>query len=100
MSLDRIGCVILYAGQGRFHRSTDRALDYLVTQADSTVGKLREVSGYLGAAKQIGVDQVFVPPNVQADIDQIGAKLDSSAGEVSAKTVESSHDIRDLLGTV
>lgn len=100
MSIRRIGCVILYSGQARFHRITGRALEYLVTQADSTVGKLREVSDYIGAAKQIGVDQVFVPPTVQTDIDQIGAKLNSSAGEVSARTVESSDDIRDLLGSV
>ncbi|OWM86747.1 uncharacterized protein LOC116186973 [Punica granatum] len=95
-----IGCLILYAGQGRFRRSTDRALEYLVTQADATVGKLQQVSDYIGAAKQTGVDQVFVPPNVQTDIDQIGTKLNSSAGEVAARTQESSNDIRHLLDSV
>ncbi|KAK4755871.1 hypothetical protein SAY87_009628 [Trapa incisa] len=95
-----IGCVILYSGQERFHGSTSRALEYLVTQADSTVGKLRQVSDFIAAAKQIGVDQVFVPPNVQADIDQVGAKLTSSAGEVGTRTVESSDDIRALLSSV
>ncbi|GMY29235.1 transmembrane [Fagus crenata] len=95
-----IGCVFLYTGQGRFHSSTMNTLEYVVDQADSTVEKLRNVSEYLGAAKQVGVDQVFLPSNVQTDIDQIETKINSSASTLADRTVENSDDIRDLLDSM
>ncbi|KAG6383593.1 hypothetical protein SASPL_156646 [Salvia splendens] len=58
-----IGCIILYTGQGKFHTSTINTLEYVVYQADTTSESLRNVSGYLAAAKQINVDQVILPPN-------------------------------------
>ncbi|KAK9280378.1 hypothetical protein L1049_014067 [Liquidambar formosana] len=70
-----IGCVVLYTGQGRFHRSTTNTLAYVENQAENTVEKLKEVSDYLASAKQIGVDKVFLPSNVQTDIDQIGTQI-------------------------
>jgi hypothetical protein len=95
-----IGCVFLYTGQGRFHSTTMNTLEYVVDQADSTVEKLRNVSEYLGAAKQVGVDQVFLPSNVQTDIDQIETKINSSASTLADRTVENSDDIRDLLDSM
>ncbi|KAL0016450.1 hypothetical protein SO802_003519 [Lithocarpus litseifolius] len=95
-----IGCVILYTGQERFHRSTTNTLEYVVHQADFTVEKLRNVSDYLGAAKQVGVDQVFLPSNVQTDIDQIETKINSSASTLAGRTVENSEDMHDLLDSV
>ncbi|CAN1828458.1 hypothetical protein LINPERHAP1_LOCUS32236 [Linum perenne] len=52
-----IGCVVLYNGQGKFHRSTTQTLEYVVSQADSTVENLKNVSDYLASAKLLGVDQ-------------------------------------------
>ncbi|GKV03220.1 hypothetical protein SLEP1_g15563 [Rubroshorea leprosula] len=95
-----LGCVVLYIGQGRFHLSTTETLDYVVNQADSTVDKLRNVSDNLATARQIGVDQVFLPTNVQTDIDQIEAKLNSSASNVAEKTAKNSDDTQDLLDSV
>lgn len=95
-----IGCLVLYAGQGRFHRSTTKALEYVVSQADTTAQQLRNVSDYFTAAKQIGVDQVFLPSNVQKDIDQIDTKLNSSASNLADRTVENSDDVKDLLDSV
>lgn len=95
-----IGCVVLYTGQGRFHSSTTSTLEYVVYQADTTVAKLRNVSDYLGAAKQIGVDQVFLPSNVQTDIDHVETKINSSAVTLGDRTLENSNDIRDVLDSV
>ncbi|KAI9191703.1 hypothetical protein LWI28_012279 [Acer negundo] len=69
-------------------------------QADSTVQKLHEVSGYLDSAKQTGVNKVFLPSNVQTDIDNIEAKIDSSASNLSSQTAKNSQRIRDLLDSV
>lgn len=95
-----IGCVILYTGQGRFHNSTSETLEYVVSQADLTAQKLRDVSDYFAAAKQTGVDQVFLPSDVQTDIDQIEIKINSSASILDDKTVHNSNDIKDLLDSI
>ncbi|KAL0394299.1 UNVERIFIED_CONTAM: hypothetical protein Slati_4396100 [Sesamum latifolium] len=55
-----VGCIVLYTGQAKFHSSTTSTLDYVVSQADTTSENLRNVSGYLSAAKQINVDQVIL----------------------------------------
>ncbi|KAJ6383023.1 hypothetical protein OIU77_031446 [Salix suchowensis] len=92
-----IGCVVLYTAQQRFHKSTTETLEYVVNQADTTVDKLRTVSDFIASAKLIGVDQVFLPSNVQTDIDQIGIRINSSATVLADKTVDNSDDVRDLL---
>ncbi|KAB2027804.1 hypothetical protein ES319_D05G058000v1 [Gossypium barbadense] len=95
-----LGCIVLYVGQDRFHSSTTKTLQYVVNQADMTVRKLKDVSDSLATAKQVGVDKVFLPSNVQTDIDEIGTKINSSASTLADKTVDNSDDIRDLLDSV
>ncbi|KAM7459539.1 hypothetical protein LguiA_036533 [Lonicera macranthoides] len=95
-----VGSIVLYIGQGNFHGSTTRTLEYVVDTADTTVDKLKNVSEFLSAAKQTGVDQVFLPANVQTDIDQIQNKINSSASTFSDQTVDNSDDIHDLLDSV
>ncbi|XP_047967224.1 uncharacterized protein LOC125211462 [Salvia hispanica] len=95
-----IGCVILYTGQGKYHSSTINTLEYVVYQADTTSESLRNVSGYLAAAKQINVDQVILPSNVQGDIDKIQTKINSSATTLSSKTEDNSQKIKDAIQSV
>ncbi|KAK2392091.1 envelope glycoprotein B [Trifolium repens] len=95
-----IGCAVLYIGQGSFHRSTTTTLQYVVYQADSAVDKLRNVSDYLAQAKLVGIDRVFLPANVQTDIDTAEADINTSAGTISEKTKENSANIQDLLDSV
>ncbi|KAJ6434879.1 hypothetical protein OIU84_000177 [Salix udensis] len=95
-----IGCVVLYTAQESFHKSTTETLEYVVNQADATVDKLRAVSDFIASAKLVGVDQVFLPSNVQTDIDQIGTRINSSASVLADKTVDNSEDIKDLLDSV
>lgn len=92
-----IGCAVLYIGQGSFHHSMTSTLQYVVNQADSTVDKLRNVSDYLAQAKQVGIDRVFLPTNVQTDIDEAETNINNSAGTLADKTKENSDNIRDLL---
>ncbi|KAK2979450.1 hypothetical protein RJ640_015079 [Escallonia rubra] len=68
--------------------------------SDTTVDKLRNVSEYLAAAKQIGVDSVFLPTSIQTDIDQIEAKINSSANTLANRTDNNSDDIHDVLDSV
>ncbi|KAJ7979032.1 Transmembrane protein [Quillaja saponaria] len=94
------GSIVLYTGQGKFHRSSSNTLGYVVSQADITAENLRNVSDYLAAAKRIGVDAVFLPPNVQKSIDDIQTKINSSAANLSSKAEKNSKDIQDVLDSV
>lgn len=96
----RVGCIILYYGQGKFHSSTVNTLDYVVHQANTTADNLRSVSGYLAAAKQIEVDKFLLPGNVKSDIDHILTKINSSASELADKTSENKDDIDNLIESV
>ncbi|KAM7490037.1 hypothetical protein LguiA_032958 [Lonicera macranthoides] len=95
-----VGCVVLYTGQGKYHGSTTRTLKYIVNTSDSTVEKLRNVSDYLAAAKRIGVDQVFLPSNIQGDIDRIQTKINSSANTLSTQTKDNADNIHNVLNSV
>ncbi|KAG6530499.1 uncharacterized protein LOC122043365 [Zingiber officinale] len=95
-----IGCVVLYTGQGKFHRSTYSTMDYVVGQANFTVENLRNFSDSLSDAKKITVDQVLLPSNVRADIDVIAARVNKSATQLADRTSDNSRKIRRVLDRV
>ncbi|KAJ6834147.1 uncharacterized protein M6B38_335890 [Iris pallida] len=95
-----IGCIVLYTGQGKFHSSTSETMDYVTGQADFTVENLRNFSGDLSAAKKVGVDQVFLPADTRAKIDEIVTKVNASANKLDARTSDNSNKIKDVLNTV
>ncbi|KAL4592339.1 hypothetical protein LXL04_005330 [Taraxacum kok-saghyz] len=95
-----VGCIILYTGQGKFHQSTTKTLKYIVHQSEITAKRLHNVSDDLASAKKIAVAQVFLPVDVQADIDEIQIKLNASAIELSERTKENKEDIHDILESV
>lgn len=88
---------MLYTGQAKFHSSTTKTLKYVVNQADTTVENLRNLSGYLGAAKRIGVDAIFLPADVQSNIDTTLTKINSAATQLSDTTEKNSKRIDDGL---
>lgn len=53
------------------------------------------MSDYLDAAKKIGVDAVFLPSDVQKNIDDVQTKIRSAATTLSNKTQENSRKIQD-----
>lgn len=95
-----VGCVVLYTGQAKFHGSTDETLKYIVHQANTTAQKLRNLSDDLASAKKVGVAQVFLPVQVQSDIDEIQTKLNSSSYALSEKTEDNRDKIHRVINTV
>jgi len=81
----------------KIHSSTSKTLDYVVNQADFTAENLRNVSDYLAAAKKIGVDAVFLPSDVQKDIDDIITKINASAATLSDETEKNSKGLQTVL---
>ena len=95
-----IGCIFLYNGQGKFHGSTSRTLDYVVSQANFTVENLQNFSDILSDSKKAGVNQVFLPGDMVKKIDDIDRKLNTSATELSTRATDNSKKISDTLDTV
>ncbi|GAA0147568.1 hypothetical protein LIER_07233 [Lithospermum erythrorhizon] len=94
------GAVVLYTGEGKYHESTADTLDYVVDQADSIVKNLKNVSSYLTASKKVGVNQTFLPPQVQKSIDNVASMINSSATTLETVTVDNKDDIKKVLETV
>ncbi|KAL9249013.1 hypothetical protein AKJ16_DCAP00251 [Drosera capensis] len=94
------GCVVLYTGQGKFHTSTRDTLDFIVSQAHDTVDKLDDVSGYLSAAKNVGVDQVTLPQALQTRINDLQSKINASSSTLSRRTDDNARKIQTVLDDV
>ncbi|XP_040379263.1 uncharacterized protein LOC102706278 [Oryza brachyantha] len=94
------GCVILHYGQELFHSTTIKTVDYVVGQGNLTVDNLRNFSGSLAAAKNIGVGQIFLPVDVQQRIDVVEEKLNSSANVFSTRALENSKKIKNVVNNM
>jgi len=72
-----------------------------VNQAYIVVENLRNiVSGYLAAAKGVTVNSIFLPSDVQKNIDNIETKINSSASTLSQTTSDNSKTIQNGLDAV
>ena len=69
-------------------------------QSDSTVSNLRNVSDYLVAAKEVKIDNIFLPTDVQKRIDQVDSKINSAANTLESETDKNRNRIVDILETV
>lgn len=87
----------MHCGSGLFHASTIRTVDYVFGQGNLTVNNLRDFAGGLAAAKNITVDQIFLPADVQQKIDIVEEKLNSSANEFSTRALENSRKIKNVV---
>lgn len=95
-----IGCILLAVGQNNFHNEAIHTLKFVVNQSDYTVQTLKNVTDYLLLAKSISVAQVFIPSDVQNQIDQINTDLNDAADTLSKKTSENSRKIQRVFTTV
>ncbi|KAL6844051.1 hypothetical protein ACP4OV_025724 [Aristida adscensionis] len=91
------GCVLLHCGREMFRLSTLDTIDYIVGQGNVTVDHLRDFADSLAAAKYIGVDQIFLPADVQKKIDVVEEKLNSSANEFSARAMDNARKIENVV---
>ncbi|KAL4566881.1 hypothetical protein LXL04_031007 [Taraxacum kok-saghyz] len=95
-----IGCVVLYTGQGKFHKSTSHTLDFVVRESQDTVHSLNNVLEILDTAKGIGVDQVSLPPNIKNNIDRVDKMINKAATDLDSETKKNEDDIQHVLNSV
>ncbi|XP_020251729.1 uncharacterized protein LOC109829067 [Asparagus officinalis] len=94
------GCILLTVGQDDFHGEVLDTLSFVVNQSDFTVQILRNVTDFLSFAKTINVEEVYLPSDVQNEIDKLNIDLNNAANTLSDKTNESSEKIRSVIDTV
>lgn len=66
-------------------------------EADTAFGNLRILIDNLLEAKKIGVDQLGLPADIQAQIDQIGGKINYYADKLHSVSKHSAEDLWNFL---
>lgn len=69
-------------------------------QANLTVDNLQKFSSSLADARNIGVDQIFLPTDMQSKIDVLHTKINTSATALSTQTSKNSESIHGVLDAV
>lgn len=96
----RGGCILLSVGQDEFHGEALHTLDYVVHQSDYTVQTLRNITQYLSLAKTVNVAQVYLPSDVEQDIDKLNIELNSAADTLMEETSENSGKITRVFNAM
>ncbi|OEL13566.1 hypothetical protein BAE44_0025415 [Dichanthelium oligosanthes] len=91
------GCIVLLYGQSKFHKEATRTVNFVVNQSDFTIQSLRNVTEYLSLAKTITVAALYLPSDVQGQIDSLKGDLNKAADTISQKTSENYIRIRKVL---
>lgn len=94
------GCIVLLFGQNEFREEATRTLDFVVNQSDFTIQTLRNVTDYLSLAKTITVAALYLPSDVQGQIDSLKGDLNKAADTISQKTTENYKRTREVLHSV
>lgn len=94
------GCIVLLFGQNEFREEATRTLDFVVNQSDFTIQTLRNVTDYLSLAKTITVAALYLPSDVQGQIDNLKGDLNKAADTISQKTTENYKMTRKVLHSV
>jgi hypothetical protein len=72
----------------------------VANQSDFTVQILRNVTDFLSFARTINVGPVYLPSDVQQQIDKVKVDLTDAAGTISQKTQENYRRIRLVIEDV
>ncbi|CAL4951135.1 unnamed protein product [Urochloa decumbens] len=91
------GCIVLLYGQSKFHEEATQTVDFVVNQSDFTIQSLRNVTEYLSFAKTITVAALYLPSDVQDQIENLKGDLNKAADTISQKTAENYIRIRKVL---
>ncbi|KAF3329578.1 hypothetical protein FCM35_KLT04909 [Carex littledalei] len=95
-----LGCIVLYGGQEKFHKSITSTTNYILGQAHDTVSNLQIISNNLDAAKSVGVDQISLPSDLKMKIDRIVNRINASANELDSRTASNSHKIEYVINSM
>jgi hypothetical protein len=91
------GCYALFSGQQKFHNELSSTLDDVVSQANTTVQGLHNVSAYLSQASAIDVESYGVPSDTKQNIQQLNTKIGQAADSLQNRTRSNAANIRKTI---
>ncbi|XP_022716547.1 uncharacterized protein LOC111275432 [Durio zibethinus] len=95
-----VGCAIMYTGEGRFQGSVNGVTNYIVNQAISVVNNLISVYNYLSSAKNIVLNQHFLPPNLITEIDKVKSLINATGNIPHIKSAHITDSMLNILNPV
>ncbi|XVE89023.1 hypothetical protein DITRI_Ditri19aG0116800 [Diplodiscus trichospermus] len=95
-----VGCAIMYTGQARFQGSVNDVTNYIVNQGIGILNKLISVYNYLSSAKNIDLNQHFLPPNLISEIDKVESLINATGNHPYLQSVHITHSMLDILNPV
>ncbi|XVF74810.1 hypothetical protein PTKIN_Ptkin13bG0141000 [Pterospermum kingtungense] len=95
-----VGCAIMYTGEVRFQGSVNDATDYIVNQAISVVNNLISIYNYLSSAKNIGLNQHFLPPGLISEIDSVNSLINATGNLPHIQSTHITNSILFILNSV
>lgn len=93
----RGGGVVSYIGEEKLERSIIKVTTFVLDEADTAFGNLRNLFNNLLEAKKIGVDQLGLPTDIVSQIDQIGDKINFYADKLHRVSKHSTEDIWNFM---
>jgi hypothetical protein len=94
------GCYALFSGQQKFHKELSSTLDDVVSQANTTVQGLHNVSAYLSQASTIDVESYGVPSDTKQNIQQLNMKIGQAADSLQNRTHSNAANIRKTINRI
>ncbi|XP_022721099.1 uncharacterized protein LOC111278739 [Durio zibethinus] len=95
-----IGCAIMNTGVGRFQGSVNGATKYIVNQGTRIVNNLISVYNYLSSAKNIDLNQHFLPPNLISEIDKVNSLINATGNVPHVKSAHITDSMQHNLNPV
>ncbi|KAK8664144.1 hypothetical protein V6N13_083944 [Hibiscus sabdariffa] len=72
------GCSAMFIGEKRFLGAVNEATKYVVLQGETISNGLISVFGYLQSAKNVSLNNKFLPPEIITQIDMVTSQLDAN----------------------
>ncbi|KAK8918394.1 hypothetical protein KSP39_PZI021123 [Platanthera zijinensis] len=94
------GCIMLFAGHGKYQNSAMSLLNYAKDQSDFVLENLQDFADKMEGAKNVEVDQVFLPADLQAEVDEISTKLSTSLQLLSSQASKSFSFLAGILNII
>ncbi|KAE8705091.1 Detected protein of unknown function [Hibiscus syriacus] len=91
------GCGVMFWGEKRFLRAVREAAGYVVRQGETISNGLIIVVNYLQSARNVSLNNKFLPPDIINQIDEVTSKLDESKDLPHLTTIRMANSLSEIL---
>ncbi|XP_038999708.1 uncharacterized protein LOC120125330 [Hibiscus syriacus] len=87
----------MFWGEKRFLRAVREAAGYVVRQGETISNGLIIVVNYLQSARNVSLNNKFLPPDIINQIDEVTSKLDESKDLPHLTTIRMANSLSEIL---